>query len=187
MRLLPGFFSEVRFVSRKDAAQAYQWQQSNSTANLSNRLFVPGTSEAHAEFAAQSRNYYIHTSASLAWFSQTCSRLFSRSIPGCLFRFSRPVACVTLRQSRDAPTDHLKRLAQRGQPQLAVALVGIEVPPLVTACHHMVSGPGILDAFLAYHRRSSWTRLTHLSTLATAFRDPFTRKKSLPVLSLQLK
>ncbi len=30
-------------MSRKDAAQDYQWLQRNSMANLSNRLFVPGT------------------------------------------------------------------------------------------------------------------------------------------------
>jgi hypothetical protein len=53
----------------------------------------------------------------------------------------------------DAPTGLLTRFAQRCQPQLAVALVGINVPPLVAARHHMVSGPGILEAYLAYHRR----------------------------------
>jgi hypothetical protein len=47
------------------------------------------------------------------------------------------------------------------QPQLAVALVGIDVPLLVAARHHMVSGPGILDAYLACLRRSSWTQPRH--------------------------
>src|ERR1035438_7998458 len=63
------------------------------------------------------------------------------------------MACVTLRPSMDSPTGLLTRFAQRCQPQLAVALVGIDVPPLVAARHHMVSGPGILDAYLACHRR----------------------------------
>jgi len=58
----------------------------------------------------------------------------------------------------DAPTGLLTRFAQRCQPQLAVALVGIDVPPLVAARHHMVSGPGLLDAYLACDRRSSWTQ-----------------------------
>src|ERR1035437_1598688 len=55
----------------------------------------------------------------------------------------------------DAPTGLLTCFVQRCQPQLAVAVVGIDVPSLVAARHHMVSGPGILDAYLACHRRLS--------------------------------
>jgi hypothetical protein len=40
-----------------------------------------------------------------------------------------------------------------GERQRAVAVVGIDVPSLVAARHNMVSGPGILDAYLACPRR----------------------------------
>ena len=53
----------------------------------------------------------------------------------------------------DAPTGLLTRLAQRLQPQLAVTLDLVDLPPLVTARQNVLSGPGILDADLAYHLR----------------------------------
>jgi len=53
----------------------------------------------------------------------------------------------------DTPTGLLTRFAQCFQPQLAVAVVGIEVPSWVAEGHHMVNGPGILDAYLACQRR----------------------------------
>jgi hypothetical protein len=40
-------------MSRQEAAQEYQRGQRNSTANLSYRLFGPGTSEAHKEAKQQ--------------------------------------------------------------------------------------------------------------------------------------
>jgi hypothetical protein len=55
--------------------------------------------------------------------------------------------------------------------QLAVTVVAVYIPPLVAARHHVVSGTGMLDAYLACHRRQSCTQSTALSTLNDVFRD----------------
>src|ERR1035437_8814716 len=53
----------------------------------------------------------------------------------------------------DAPAGLLTRFAQRLQPQLAVTLVVVDIPPLVAPRHDVVTGPGILEAYLECHQR----------------------------------
>ena len=86
-------------------------------------------------------------------------------------RCSGPVPEFRSAHRQNAPTGLLARVTQRFWPQLAVAVGGVYVPPLVAARHDVATRPGTLDAYPARHRRSSRSLLTYPSTLTTSFRD----------------